>query len=106
MGGGRERGISAEREEGISKGGMEGGRGRGRILQRKGRREGGREGITKGGMDVCKDEDRYGRYYKGSWEAGRVLQMEGGREGGGEGGRILRMKVLKPLYQLYLISMM
>ena len=34
--------------------------------------------------------------------------MEGWREGGseGEGGRILRMKELKPLYQLCLISMM
>ena len=31
---------------------------------------------------------------------------DGGREGVREGGRILRMKELKPLYQLYLISMM
>ena len=31
---------------------------------------------------------------------------EGGSEGGREGGRILPMKALKPLYRLYLISMM
>ena len=62
----------------------------GRVLQREGGcgrredgvgegegrergREGGREGITKGGMYGWKDEDRAGRYYKGSGEAGRVL---------------------------------
>ena len=47
-------------------------------------------------MDKWKDGDRDGRYYKGSGEAGRVY-------GGREGGRILRMKELKPLYQIYLI---
>ena len=38
-------------------------------------------------------------------EGGREGGREGVMEGGREGGRILRMKELKPLYQLYLISM-
>ena len=49
-------------------------------------------------------------YYKlrEEWEGGRE-GGGGGGEGGREGekrGRILQMKELKPLYQLYLISMM
>ena len=38
-------------------------------------------------MDGWKDEDRDGRYYKGSGEAGRILQMEGWREAWSKGGR-------------------
>ena len=86
MGGGRKRGISTEREEGYFKG-RDGRREREREDITKEGKEGGRNGITKGGMVGWKDEDRYGRYYKGSGEAGMVLQMEGWREGGCEGRR-------------------
>ena len=41
----------------------------------------------KGSIDGWLDEDRDGRYYKGSGEAGMVLQMEGWRAGGRAGGR-------------------
>ena len=101
MEGGREGGMVFQRE-GVEgrKGGSEGGYYKG-SEEWEGGREGGRERegiITKGGMDVWMDEDRGGRYYKGSGEASRQAGLpgrqagrqgitNGGREGGREGGR-------------------
>ena len=101
--GGREGGYYKGREGG--RGGRKGGREK-EVITKGEREEGRKGGYYKGSIDRWKDEDRDGRYYKGSGEAGRVLQTEGWRAGGREGGRISRMKELKPLYQLYIISMM
>ena len=65
---------------------MEGREGRGREREKEVITKGGRKGgYYKGSIGGWKDEDRDGRYYKGSGEAGRVLQMEGWRAGGSEG---------------------
>ena len=68
------------------------------------------EGNTNGvGRQAGYFKWRYGGREGREGGEGRAGGREGGRgrEGGGrEGGRILRMKELKPLYQLYLISMM
>ena len=70
---GREEGYFKGREGGREReGGYYKGREKGRVLQ------------IKGGMDGWKDEDRDGRYYKGSGETGSVLQMDGGSKGGRE----------------------